>query len=90
MYEFVVHAPRIDFISANKEGICTVLGYLSIYYFGVGVGKRIFCCRTRQDWRRLVLTLTISVAVLWIILTILLEGQYGIVLRNIGQDMHIS
>lgn len=34
--DFVLYAERTSFISANKEGICSVLGYVSIYYIGGG------------------------------------------------------
>lgn len=89
MYDFVMHAERVNLVSANKEGICTVAGYLSIYYIGVGVGKFIFSCRTRKHWIRLSLYMTLSVVLLWILQWIALErSQAGIMAKNTGKDMH--
>jgi len=28
--KFVFNAPRTDFISANREGICSIVGYLGL------------------------------------------------------------
>ena len=36
--EYVVTAPRIDFISKNKEGIVSFAGYMSIFVAGLGTG----------------------------------------------------
>ena len=50
---------RISILDQNKEGICTILGYLSIYYFGSAFGRmfqpdegKIF---TRDDWKRILI-----------------------------------
>jgi phosphatidylinositol glycan class W len=42
MQRYVEEAPRVNIISANKEGICSVLGYVAIYYFAVALGRVIF------------------------------------------------
>ncbi|KAF9995049.1 Glucosaminyl phosphatidylinositol (GlcN-PI) nositol acylation protein [Entomortierella chlamydospora] len=36
--EFIQHAPRVDIISMNKEGIFSFAGYLAIFLVGVDVG----------------------------------------------------
>ncbi|GJJ69578.1 glucosaminylphosphatidylinositol acyltransferase [Entomortierella parvispora] len=36
--EFIQHAPRVDIISMNKEGIFSFFGYLAIFLVGVDVG----------------------------------------------------
>ncbi|KAJ7226797.1 GWT1-domain-containing protein [Mycena pura] len=36
--EYVKTAPRINLISANKEGIASLLGYLSIHTLGISIG----------------------------------------------------
>ncbi|KAJ7226808.1 GWT1-domain-containing protein [Mycena pura] len=36
--EYVRTAPRINLISANKEGIASLLGYLSIHTLGISIG----------------------------------------------------
>ncbi|KAF4665251.1 hypothetical protein FOZ61_010889 [Perkinsus olseni] len=40
--EFVFYAERLDFISANKEGIFGVPGFIAIHLFGVVSGRLLF------------------------------------------------
>lgn len=40
--QYVFYAPRQDFISANREGITTLIGYLSLQMIGVGLGNFMF------------------------------------------------
>lgn len=42
LQEWILHAPRVDLISANKEGIFSFFGYLSIFLFGLQCGVTIF------------------------------------------------
>lgn len=42
MAEYVFFAPRTDFISANREGIFSVVGYFSLQIIGVGMGRLIY------------------------------------------------
>ncbi|KAI8576755.1 hypothetical protein K450DRAFT_255432 [Umbelopsis ramanniana AG] len=42
LQEWALFAPRVDLISANKEGICSFFGYFSIFLFGLDAGKLIF------------------------------------------------
>ncbi|KAG2183751.1 hypothetical protein INT43_006762 [Umbelopsis isabellina] len=42
LQEWILNAPRTDLLSANKEGICSFLGYFSIFLFGLDAGKLIF------------------------------------------------
>ena len=39
--ENLIKAERTDIISANKEGIFGVAGFLSIYIFGLSVGSEL-------------------------------------------------
>jgi len=36
---FIFHAPRTDFISANREGIASLIGYFSLQLIGIGLGN---------------------------------------------------
>lgn len=36
---WALSAPRTNLISANKEGICSFVGYLAIFIFGNGIGR---------------------------------------------------
>lgn len=37
--EYIMNAPRIDFFSKNREGICSLAGYLGLYLIGAALGK---------------------------------------------------
>lgn len=39
---YIWHAPRTDFISANKEGLISLAGYISIQLIGMGIGRDIY------------------------------------------------
>ncbi|KAI8881525.1 GWT1-domain-containing protein [Backusella circina FSU 941] len=39
---WILEAARVDLITANKEGICSFLGYLSIFLFGLECGTIVF------------------------------------------------
>ena len=36
---FIFYAPRTDFISANREGIASLIGYFSLQLIGIGLGN---------------------------------------------------
>lgn len=36
--DYIFDAPRVDLISANKEGIISLFGYLAIHLFGLSTG----------------------------------------------------
>ena len=40
--EFVFTAPRIDFISANREGLFSLVGYFSMQIVGIGLGRLLY------------------------------------------------
>ncbi|KAI9270871.1 GWT1-domain-containing protein [Sporodiniella umbellata] len=42
LQDWILNAPRVDLISANKEGVCSFFGYLSIFMFGLQCGELIF------------------------------------------------
>ena len=42
LQDYILDAPRVDLLSANKEGICSFAGYLSIFLFGLECGSIIF------------------------------------------------
>lgn len=42
LQDWILNTPRIDVLTANKEGICSFIGYLSIFLFGLQCGITIF------------------------------------------------
>ena len=40
--DFILYGPRIDLISANREGIFSSAGYISTALVGMAVGRHIF------------------------------------------------
>ncbi|KYR01579.1 phosphatidylinositol glycan [Tieghemostelium lacteum] len=50
--DYILNHPRTDLISANKEGICSFIGYLSIYLIGIKLGHTLFKPRkSLAQWR---------------------------------------
>ncbi|OBZ91195.1 GPI-anchored wall transfer protein 1 [Choanephora cucurbitarum] len=47
LQEWILNAPRVNLLSANKEGICSFLGYLSIFLLGLQVGMWVFSSSDR-------------------------------------------
>ncbi|KAG2215468.1 hypothetical protein INT45_012789 [Circinella minor] len=42
LQEWILETPRVDLISANKEGICSFAGYLAIFLLGLDSGIIVF------------------------------------------------
>lgn len=40
--KFIFFAPRTDFISANREGISSLVGYISLQMIGIGLGNLLY------------------------------------------------
>lgn len=40
--DFIFYSPRIDLVSANKEGIFSSFGYLSLALIGMTFGRYVF------------------------------------------------
>ncbi|KAH6595811.1 hypothetical protein BASA50_005538 [Batrachochytrium salamandrivorans] len=41
LQEYIFTAPRVDIISMNREGLCSMAGYFSIFLISAEIGKRI-------------------------------------------------
>lgn len=39
---YILNAERVDFLSMNKEGVFSCLGYISIFYFASGIANIVF------------------------------------------------
>lgn len=64
--EYILFAERTNLFSANKEGICTILGYTSIFFFGVGFGQYIVQANTVQQVKRVAGILSGITLLVWI------------------------
>lgn len=42
LQDWIMETPRVDLLTANKEGVCSFAGYLSIFLFGLECGVIIF------------------------------------------------
>jgi len=42
LQDYVFYAPRTDIVSANREGLLSLIGYFSLLLFGIGIGRFIF------------------------------------------------
>jgi len=42
LQEYVFYAPRTEFVSANREGILSLIGYFSLQLFGIGIGRLLY------------------------------------------------
>ena len=40
--KYVFYAPRVDFISANREGIASLVGYFSLELIGISIGDFVY------------------------------------------------
>jgi phosphatidylinositol glycan class W len=58
-------ANRQGLINMNKEGICSLLGYISIFFFGMGFGKAYSNSGAIKAWRSRLLMLYLLSAILY-------------------------
>jgi hypothetical protein len=76
--EWVLTAERIDIVSANKEGLCSLIGYAAIFFFGSALGSILLTQRkmTIVDWKRLLRNLCLLDLILWTVYAV--AHFYGI------------
>jgi len=64
--DWIQNAPRVDLISANKEGLCSCIGYFSLYLMAVPIGRILYRTVDNDRWSSLRDLLYLG-GVLWII-----------------------
>jgi len=42
LQEYVFYAPRTDLLSANREGLLSLIGYFSLQLLGIGIGRYLY------------------------------------------------
>jgi len=66
--EYILNHPRDSLLSANKEGICSIAGYLAIYLIGIKIGDSLFQTRiTIRDWLKYALRLLATSIVFYVL-----------------------
>lgn len=43
--DFILSAPRTNFVSSNREGMCSLLGFIPLYLLAESISYHIFFCR---------------------------------------------
>ncbi|KAI8047874.1 GWT1-domain-containing protein [Thamnidium elegans] len=90
LQEWILNAPRIDLVSANKEGICSFFGYLGIFLIGLECGICIFQkdisksklsrsigIQEKSDIKQLGIHLVIYSTIMWILFVVWVESYPG-------------
>ena len=49
--EYVIHAPRVGLVSANKEGLVSLAGYLGLALVGSAMAEALTPCTSTRAWR---------------------------------------
>jgi len=78
LQEFVATAPRMSFISQNKEGIISLVGFSSLYLISIQIGNFLHKLRQQKEWLVVSGLFGVASVVLWIC-AIGLEYYFGLV-----------
>ncbi|EGC39189.1 hypothetical protein DICPUDRAFT_45375 [Dictyostelium purpureum] len=66
--DYILNHPRDSLISMNKEGICSIIGYLSIHLIGTKIGCELFKVRnTLTEWRKFATKLLVLSVITWVL-----------------------
>ena len=70
---YMLTAERVDFISANKEGIFSSVGYCALYLMGIELGYYISSNKTYAQWKRCIFNL-FSLAAVCLVSVVVLDS----------------
>eukprot|EP00802_Teleaulax_amphioxeia_P012920 Tamp_12966.p1 GENE.Tamp_12966~~Tamp_12966.p1 ORF type:complete len:582 (-),score=75.64 Tamp_12966:16-1761(-) len=85
LQEYILSAPRTDLLSANREGVFGCIGYASVFFSGVALGKLVFGAhRSPGKWMWVCVSLLVAAAALWAILLVLAEHGYAVSRRLVN------
>ena len=65
--EFIYKAPRTDIISANKEGIFGMVGFIAIYLIGLSLGANLKNTKNLFDVLKILGRMTFKCFIIYII-----------------------
>ena len=72
--DFILHAERTTFLSANREGVVGLVGYYCIYLGGVGFGYVFLQKRRAYEWRAFCGYMGVTIVAMWVLLSALIEN----------------
>lgn len=82
---FILSAPRTDLLSANREGLLGCVGYSSIFFAGVVLGRTLFeKTRTGKEWAAYCGVLGVMAAALWVLLAVMDANGYQVSRRLVN------
>lgn len=80
LQHWILETPRTNLISANKEGICSLIGYSAIFLFGIDTGNTLF--NSLDNYNVIGVKLSVRSIFYWVALglwnLILKDEQYNI------------
>jgi phosphatidylinositol glycan class W len=83
--DYILNSPRVDLVSANREGIFGCAGYAAVFFSGVGVGKVIFVeKRSALGWLVVCGALLLAAAVLWGGVVVMADNGYNVSRRLVN------
>ncbi|CAO3646390.1 unnamed protein product [Cunninghamella blakesleeana] len=81
LQHWILEAPRVSLLSANKEGICSLIGYLAIFLFGIDTGNILF--NAIDNYKVIGVKLSVRSLFYWVAL-----GLWNLILKD--EQYHVS
>jgi len=69
--QYILTAPRVDLISMNKEGLFSLIGYTSIFLFGIDLGTYLLRQKPIHQWYYLIAIIFSVDGILWLAIYLL-------------------
>ncbi|KNC76319.1 hypothetical protein SARC_11173 [Sphaeroforma arctica JP610] len=74
--QYILEHPRSSIIHANKEGVCSIVGYTALYLMGCGIGGHLSKDRyTKRAWTIAFAELAGLTMTMWLALTWLVDAE---------------
>lgn len=81
--EYILSDERVGIVGQNKEGIFSLLGYLSIYYLGCGFGQMIHRAKEKNEWKITMIVCWIP-TIFWLIVFLILNKYFEVSRRMVN------
>lgn len=86
--DYILYHPRTDWLSQNREGIFSLVGYLSLCLIGRHIGSLLFMTRTWEDWKKFHRKLISWTLGSWILVNLGIYGGF-VISRRLTNIMYI-